>query len=69
MINQIQATRHYQVPLSLCKKFKIPLKAKAPVITPNSKATLILVKAKLVKHPAHIVKMKTKQAPNTSKGV
>jgi hypothetical protein len=68
--NQTHTTGLYQVPLSLRKQFKIPYKANAPVVTPNSKAIPFSVLAKPVEHPSHDANHKEKtQAPNATKGI
>ena len=46
-------TGPYQVPLSLRRQFKIPFKAIAPVVTPNSKTTPSSASSKLTEPPSH----------------
>jgi len=56
----------YQVPLSLRKQFKIPFKAAAPVVTPNSKATLSSANPKQVEPFPHVGSTTNKnQTPTT----
>jgi len=64
---QPEATGTYQVPLSLRKQFKIPYKAKAPVVTPNSKAALSSVKTNQAGHITTVDnKAGTNQTPTAS---
>jgi hypothetical protein len=64
---QPEATGAYQVPLSLRKQFRIPFKGKAPVVTPNSKATLSSTKTIQAGHTTKIVNAAgTNQTPTTS---
>jgi hypothetical protein len=60
-------TGPYQVPLSLRKQFKIPFKAAAPVVTPNSKATLSSANPKQAEPFSHVGNTTNKnQTPTTS---
>ncbi len=64
---QPATTGLYQVPLSLQRQFKIPFKAIAPVVTPNSKATPSSANSKQVEPISHVGSTTGKnQTPTTS---